>query len=100
FGPESSHELVTRELPEKQHLDRDNSIEADLAGAVNNPHSSPGNLFDQFVIAKPAGGTRWGIRRVHGIGQAHSGAQETLRAKSRQTRTGQQRSTIRAGASR
>src|SRR6266568_7617565 len=37
------------------HFERDESVEADLASAINHPHAAAGDLIENFVIAEEAG---------------------------------------------
>jgi hypothetical protein len=55
FGLETPDELVARELPEEQHLHRNDAVEADLACAIHHAHSTACNFLEQFVVTKLAG---------------------------------------------
>src|SRR5262249_49184390 len=54
FGLEATHVVGRRELAAENHLEGDESIEADLARLVNDAHSAACDLFLQLVIAEVA----------------------------------------------
>ena len=54
FRLEALHVARRCELPGQDHLDRDDSIQADLAGAVYHAHSAASEHLDQFVVAEIA----------------------------------------------
>jgi len=51
---EAFNSLPAGERAQQEHLHGDDPVQADLAGAVNNPHPAVGDLFQQFIVAEGA----------------------------------------------
>jgi hypothetical protein len=52
LAPESLNDLLARERPGQNHLQRNNALETGLPCAINYAHPAMGNFFEQFVIAE------------------------------------------------
>src|SRR5205809_67226 len=61
-SPRKRCDLLARELPGQNHLERDNAPEAGLPSAIDHTHPAPGNLFEQFVVAEVPNRPTFGFR--------------------------------------
>ena len=62
LAPEPLNDLLARELPGQNHLQRHNAPEAELPRAIDHAHPPAGNLFEKFVIAEVPGRAMFDIR--------------------------------------
>ena len=53
---ETPYHVFTGELPEKEHFDGNDPVEADLPGFINDAHAAPADFAEQFVITEIANG--------------------------------------------
>ena len=54
LGAEPLHRLRRRMRPEQEHLERDDAVQALLAGLVDHAHAAVRNLLQQLVVAEIA----------------------------------------------
>ena len=52
LGAKALEHRRSGKLAKQQHLDGDDAVEADLAGAVDDAHAAAGDLVEQFVVAE------------------------------------------------
>jgi len=57
--PESLHLTLTGKAPAQDHLERDDPVQADLPGLVNDPHPAAGDFRQEFVISEVAIAAAW-----------------------------------------
>jgi len=62
FGAQTQSDVRSAKSSNGQQLHRNEPVQADLAGAIDNAHAAAADFFEQFVIAQP-GEWRPGIRR-------------------------------------
>ena len=70
LGPETQDHFGAAHPPRLNHLHRHHPVEAELAGAIHNPHAAFGDLLQQFVVAEAAPGAE---RGRGGLGFARQG---------------------------
>jgi hypothetical protein len=72
FGAEALHEFGRSQLAGQHYFERDDAVEADLAGFEDHAHAPAGDFLQQFVIAEVAEfrahGRRPSRSRVHAGG--------------------------------
>ncbi len=63
---------------EGHHLDRDHAVQAALPGAINHPHATAADLFQQLVVAELVGDFRLAIPDGGSVGWAGPSALRPL----------------------
>ena len=63
LSPKTAHDRLAGELARKDHFHRDDSVQAQLAGLVNDAHAAACDFLQELVIAKAANGCLSGCRR-------------------------------------
>src|SRR5262245_21121365 len=52
FDPKTPYKFLARVLSEKQQFYRNEALEAVLSSFINNAHSAPGNLLQEFIVSE------------------------------------------------